>query len=645
MNLSLYKEKIKKYDVISFDMYDTLVHRNVDNPNDIFSIVEYLYNKQTAKQSEKIEGFSAKRIYAYQSAYKKRKASCNIDDIYEFLTDYSNNTKEILKTIEIDIEKKICVADSQVLDLFNYAKKIGKRVIIISDMYLHTNVVKYILKSCGVLDYDKLYVSCSYRKSKTDGKLYDVCCRELNVKPGQILHFGDGLKNDIIRAAQKGIGTIRIKNSAKLDYNNNYALNKEETFAYKIQQSFIKNHMELVEGEVTKLGFSVFGPLVVGFCTWLHDEVHSKQMDKVLFLAREGLLFKTIYELLYPDDNIIKKYFYISRKSLVEPTYWIVPEYENIIKSIAKSKEINIKALIQRWGLEPEQYIDVIENTGLSLQTVLDGQHLIDDLRTKKLYEQLKNDIIQQSKSKYKLLEKYLIQEDFGGKCAIVDIGWNGGMQNAFEKIASIWNEATEIHGYYIGINTNNLGVPLHNINGFVYDEKHHADNRYLIYSFAGPLELSLTAIHDTTIGYQTIEDKIIPVFGSGEYINEDGSLQPELLYTAKIQKGIIQYTKAWMSEGLNNFADIMSETSFNNCRLFGLKPMKKHIMLFYKFRANDLGIEQHFVNPKYKNLFGKNNIIKGFWTSTWKSGYMKMIFKLPLPYHKIYIYMRKKVN
>lgn len=125
MNLSLYKEKIKKYDVISFDMYDTLVHRNVDNPNDIFSIVEYLYNKQTAKQSEKIEGFSEKRIYAYQSAYKKRKASCNIDDIYEFLTDYSNNTKEILKTIEIDIEKKICVADSQVLDLFNYAKKLA----------------------------------------------------------------------------------------------------------------------------------------------------------------------------------------------------------------------------------------------------------------------------------------------------------------------------------------------------------------------------------------------------------------------------------------------------------------------------------------------------------------------------------------
>ena len=142
MDLSLYKNKIKKYDVISFDMYNTLIHRNVDNPDDIFSIVEYLYNRQISKNKEKIDGFSVKRIYAYQSAYKERKSSCNIDDVYEFLTDYSNDVKEILKTIEIDIESKICVANSQVLDLFNYAKSIGKRVIIISDMYLHTNIIK-----------------------------------------------------------------------------------------------------------------------------------------------------------------------------------------------------------------------------------------------------------------------------------------------------------------------------------------------------------------------------------------------------------------------------------------------------------------------------------------------------------------------
>lgn len=73
MNLSLYKEKIKKYDVISFDMYDTLVHRNVDNPNDIFSIVEYLYNKQTAKQSEKIEGFSEKEFMHIKVHIKSEK--------------------------------------------------------------------------------------------------------------------------------------------------------------------------------------------------------------------------------------------------------------------------------------------------------------------------------------------------------------------------------------------------------------------------------------------------------------------------------------------------------------------------------------------------------------------------------------------
>lgn len=646
MSLSSYNDKIKKYPIISFDMYDTLVNRNVSNPEDIFSIVEHLYNKKVSEQ-DKISGFREERIHAYHVAYEKLKAACCLDDIYEEITVYDETTRNNLKCSEIEIESKICVPNDAVVELFEYAKSLGKRVVIISDMYLPAEVLQNILSSCNISGYERLFLSCEYKKSKTDGRLYYACCKELKVNANDVLHFGDGLKNDCIRAMQKGIHPIRIKNGVKLDYQDSSDFTESERLKYEIQQKFIANHIIAVQNnEVIKLGFTVFAPLVVGFCEWLHTELQRKKIEKIFFLAREGLLFKSVYETLYPNDTSLKKYLYVSRKSLVSPTYWIAPEFESVMKSITKSKELDITTLIKRWGLTIDECEDEIERVGISFSTMLNGQNLIGDANVKQLFSLLRNKIIQKSKKKYELLEAYLKQEEFGGKCAIIDIGWNGCMHNAFEKIASVWENSTEIHGFYIGINSTNLGADLHNINGFVYDEQNHLNNRYYIYSFAGPLELSMTAAHDTTISYdRSIDGKIVPAFGSGEYINTDGSLKPELIYTKKIQEGILLYANAWKKEALKIFCDIHSEVAFRNCRLFGLSPKLRHLKIFCDFGANDLGVNQHFVNPKYKHLFGKNSILNGFWSSTWKSGYMKRLFKFPHPYYKIYIYMRKRVN
>lgn len=646
MKLSSFKENIEKYQIISFDMYDTLVNRNVMNPEDVFSIVEWKYNKSVI-DGNKILGFREKRVHAYHVAYEKKKASCCLDDIYNELIGYDDVIKNTLKNIEIEIEKKISVPNKDIVELFEYAKNLGKRVVIISDMYLPINVIQSILSLCNINGYEKIFLSCDYKMSKTDGRIYDICCKELGVDTKNILHFGDGLKNDYIRAKMKGIHAIRVINNTQLDYYDNRKFSEEEKIQYNIQQKFIMNHINSVqENKIIELGFSVFAPLVIGFCQWLHDEIQRKEIDKIFFLAREGLIFKSVYEILYPNDKTFKKYLYVSRKSLIMPTYWILSDFENIMKSIAKSKELEVATLIKRWGLSNDECENEVREIGLSFSDILDGQILADNEKVRQLFELLRDKIIQKSKEKYEILKSYLIQENFNGKCAIVDIGWNGGMHNAFEKIVSVWSEPTELNGYYIGINPKNLGVNLHNINGFVYDEHRHERNRYYIYSFAGPLELSMTAVHDTTIGYKKNDDgSIIPIFGSGEYITSDGALKPELLYTQKIQEAILLYAKMWKAEMLEFVENINSEVAFRNCRLFGLTPKLKHLKIFYDFGANDLGVNQHFVNSRYNKIFGTNSILKGFWTSTWKSGYMKKLFKLPLPYYEIYIYKRKKIN
>ena len=67
LNLKIIKKAILKKEVVSFDVFDTLVCRNCLNPNDIFYYVEKKYNSIL---DDKISDFKAKRIEAYHQAKK-----------------------------------------------------------------------------------------------------------------------------------------------------------------------------------------------------------------------------------------------------------------------------------------------------------------------------------------------------------------------------------------------------------------------------------------------------------------------------------------------------------------------------------------------------------------------------------------------
>ena len=85
------KNLIDGHDVISFDIFDTLIKRNCYKPTDIFEIVEIQYN-QTNKNN-KIQDFKNIRINAEKNARNKNKNSedITIDEIYD---EININTKQ-----------------------------------------------------------------------------------------------------------------------------------------------------------------------------------------------------------------------------------------------------------------------------------------------------------------------------------------------------------------------------------------------------------------------------------------------------------------------------------------------------------------------------------------------------------------------
>ena len=71
---------IDRYDVVSFDIFDTLIKRNLKCPEDIFDLVEQHYN---LKHSHPIENFKSNRIIAEQIARKScLKEEVTLKEIY-----------------------------------------------------------------------------------------------------------------------------------------------------------------------------------------------------------------------------------------------------------------------------------------------------------------------------------------------------------------------------------------------------------------------------------------------------------------------------------------------------------------------------------------------------------------------------------
>ena len=132
---------IDKFDVISFDIFDTLIKRVVNNPKQIFDIVEKKYNET---YSDKIINFKKNRITCEQEIQNR---IAGINDIYDNMRKYySDDVCEILKNIEILTEIEYCNINTDIKPIYEYCKRTNKKIYAVSDMYLYAEILKRILK-------------------------------------------------------------------------------------------------------------------------------------------------------------------------------------------------------------------------------------------------------------------------------------------------------------------------------------------------------------------------------------------------------------------------------------------------------------------------------------------------------------------
>lgn len=613
----LYK-KIEKYKVISFDIFDTLVKRNVSTPEEIFDIVQSEYNKKNFKN--RISDFKNLRIKAEKQARNRQLlAEITLDEIYSLL---EMPNKKQLEKLEVQTELECCVPNVKVKELYDLCVKRGHIVVITSDMYLSREIIEKILCNCGIIGYKKLYLSSDVKKQKRTGELFDFMISDLGVEPQDIIHIGDRKKTDNLIPRFKKMGSLYIPPFIK----NTSFLKKKEVLGGGILYPFINNMLPNYEkmGDVFKWGYESFGPLLLGFCTWIHEQLRNKKIDKAYFLARDMNLVIKTYQMLYNDCDVM--YLEISRRSLRELFVRKSGSLKAVFDTMTR-KTYTIAELVEILNFQWKDVDGILNKGGYR---ILPDEKIDSNHEFPEWFDYLDKALFDKLSVRPDYSEDYLQQMGLfaGGSYAIIDIGWHGTIQNMLETILGC-----KLVGLYFG-NTKRSYFAEMDMSGYWFDLKN--ENDALSYMAAvNIIEVMLFEQIGTTVGYTKEDGRILPVYNNCEM--RDYSLVRDFQDGAKTF--IKDYIKFDSDINIIKSSDAVlaySRLAFNPT----LQQSKKLAILPYEegkiyYLAKKHSFVSYLLKPKM--------LIADYAAAKWKEAFIKQLLPFVIHTHKIDVLIKRR--
>lgn len=126
--------------------------RKTLNPTDVFNIMQDRMKRDDILIDEfKVIREEAQRTTGIQN--------CNLYEIYDRLqemTGISDDDRDKILSLELEVEKSVLVTRKDMVEIFHHAVEAGKRVFLVSDMYIPGDLLEKILESLGIIGYEKL---------------------------------------------------------------------------------------------------------------------------------------------------------------------------------------------------------------------------------------------------------------------------------------------------------------------------------------------------------------------------------------------------------------------------------------------------------------------------------------------------------
>ena len=612
MELAL-QQAIDVHPVITFDVYDTLVCRVIYKDRDLWQLVDREYQK---RNHVKPIGFYKKRETADHKARKTYPyREVTLDEIYEVFADlYGQELADACKALEIELEINLTFPNDEVIEAYQYALKQNKKVYIISDMYLTDTIIGQVLEHNKITGYDKLFVSCIYRKTKHEGgALFSTVLEEIQAEAKNVLHIGNDAKADIQQSKAVGLDAYLIKPPSRKSYVNESKAKSD--LDYSLLYGFIKKHnsSQTPDSLAYRLGFDVFGPIVKGFMEWIKVHKDNYNLDAILFLARDGYVLQEISD---QEGELTSFYSYLSRRSVVIPMIQYRQSLEDILR-LYKSWQSNIRlnTLFNRLGIPYDA--EVVRSVGLSENSTFTRDELPQDERIQALYSKVRAKVYYNSQEQGQLLSDYLKQYKDYGRIGIVDLG-AGTIVSALQQYSTIKNYNID----WIPLYLQNSLEPTDSYINISQNYELQTALR-LGYMF---LEVFFTAPHGTTLGYEYNENcEAIPLLEDYEYSSIPEEYKNRL---AELHQGAMDFYQSYPLD-MMQYGSIDAGLVMTNFIQFVLHPDDEDVAYWGPYPVYIDSFEPMVKNKSLSAYVGNpKQLSRDFKDSIWPAGFLHALVK-----------------
>lgn len=456
------KKANKEYKLYSFDIFDTLITRKVATPKGIFVLMKDIINQ--SPQFADLPNDVKTNFFNYRtnSEFYLRQINnqwndgkdISLDMIYNhiqhtyFLT---NEQTQAIKELEIQLELDNIIPIKENIEKLKVLLEKGKRVVLISDMYLPEYIIKEMLLKCDpVLCQVKLYLSSTLGFMKTKQVLFHYVKEQENVEFREWTHMGDNKFADFFCARKLGIKAVLYPYVKFKEYEKSLLVANSQNSFVQISLGCAKNIRlnKFPNDEKAQLGASLAGPILFPYIYWLLDQAQKRGIERLYFIARDGYVMKLIADLIIKENNLpIKtKYIYGSRKA------WRISalnlDDDELYRQFIQFTMYEPKKIPQAFGLTKEEFLSILPKKLRNYSTSKPDKRLAEYLYNNK--DVLKF-AIEKNKAQKECVINYLKNtiDCTDDKFAFVDLDGSGLTQNCLARLMNNFYDKNIKSFYY----------------------------------------------------------------------------------------------------------------------------------------------------------------------------------------------------
>jgi len=550
--------------VVSTDVFDTLVWRQVPEPVDAFLLVaERLRERGALSPSVSARGFGQLRRLAERRARTERQryheqSEVRLGEIYERIPPWVFDSAERQEAVEaeLEVETELLVPDLDVVALLSAAREAGKQVIAVSDIYFSEGQLRRLFNQpvLGEVHFDRILTSSDHRTNKSGG-LFEIALRAMGVGPGEVVHLGDNFEADIEFPRRLGIASFHFERRpepfasvAELEAPLMPDVAESSAEAGLVSgltatRTKVLSRRQLAETPDAlqpywRYGATVLGPVFTGFAEWVQEHCERTGVRRVGCLMREGAFLGELlrHSGAYLGTELEPVPLWLNRSLCLRASIAQASEDE-LERLLVRRSATTVEGLCATLGVPLSLLPEWSSHAGTSLEDPVVRHNF---LRALSADERVRAEILARSRELRERIVAYV--DAFGGgdgPLTLIDLGWGASIQGLLARALTKAGAPRQTVGLYL---VTHEGAAEQVVQGI---EAH---------GFLGDYGLPEATVKTVMRSPELLEQICMPPHGT--QLDLDEHLEPvlapadlprlQLVEAEAVRKGVLAYQREW---------------------------------------------------------------------------------------------------